>query len=88
LHCLRLFGGGILRLYFAVTFTAGPGSIKVVNNDVSKGFLNADNSSEIADSGYYRFDIDVEGGDLINIQAGEELASILFVRAHLIPFGA
>ena len=62
---LRPGGGGILRLYFSF---AGTTTAKVFNNGSFKGFLNADNSNTIADDGYYRFDIDVEGGDGINIQ--------------------
>ena len=87
-------GGGILRLYFSVLTQAGAAtSIMVVNNGDDKGLLNADNSFQIASNGYFRFDIDVEAGDSINIQpdgtAGvNTITGINFTRAHLIQFGA
>ena len=86
-------GGGILRLYFAFTFTTSPGTIGVFNNSSLKGNLNADNSSEVLDDGYYRFDVDVEGGDNINLQllagtGGGNVTAINFIRAHLVQFGA
>jgi len=86
-------GGGILRLYFSLVFTTTPGTIQVFNNSVLKGNLNADNSSQVIDNGYYRFDIDVEEGDKINLQllsgtGGDNVTAIHFVRAHLIQFGA
>lgn len=82
---LRPGGGGILRLYFSF---AGTTTAKVFNNGAFKGFLNADNSNTIADDGYYRFDIDVEGGDGINIQLGAAVTAVNFLRLHLINFGA
>ena len=85
--------GGILRLYFAFTFTTSPGTIGVFNNSSSKGNLNADNDSQVIDDGYYRFDIDVEAGDKINFQllsgtGGGGVTAINFIRSHLIQFGA
>ncbi len=82
---LRPGGGGILRLYFSF---AGTTTAKVFNNGNFKGFLNADNSNTIADDGYYRFDIDVEGGDGINIQLGAAVTAVNFLRLHLVNFGA
>lgn len=87
-------GGGILRLYFSVlTENSSPTSIMVVNNGDDKGLLNADNSFQIASNGYFRFDIDVEAGDSINIQPDgtggvNTITGINFTRAHLIQFGA
>ena len=82
---LRPGGGGILRLYFSF---AGTTTAKIFNNGNFKGFLNADNSNTIADDGYYRFDIDVEGGDGINIQLGAAVTAVNFLRLHLVNFGA
>ena len=82
---LRPGGGGILRLYFSF---AGTTTAKVFNNGNFKGFLNADNSNTIADDGYYRFDIDVEGGDGINLQLGAAVTAVNFLRLHLVNFGA
>ena len=82
---LRPGGGGILRLYFSF---AGTTTAKVFNNGSFKGFLNADNSNTIADDGYYRFDIDVEGGDGINIPLGAAVTAVNFLRLHLVNFGA
>jgi len=82
---LRPGGGGILRLYFSFV---GATDAKVFNNGKFKGFLNADNSNTIATNGYYRFDIDVEGGDAINLQLGMVVSAVNFVRLHLVNFGA
>ena len=88
-------GGGILRLYFAFVFDTSPGKIEVINNNSDKGTLNADNSEQIVDNGYYRFDIDVESGDNINLQlkasvpaSATQVTGINFIRAHLVQFGA
>jgi len=82
-------GGGILRLYFAFTFGSTPATIGVFNNSNLKGNFNADNSSELVDDGYYRFDIDVEAGDNINLQSSTDtITAINFIRAHLVQFGA
>jgi len=80
-------GGGILRLYFSFDLVVSPTTIRVVNNGVFKGLLNADNGNDVTDVGYYRFDLDVEAGDNINLEATQDLA-VLFIRAHLIQFGA
>jgi len=86
-------GGGILRLYFAFTFTTTPGTIQIFNNSTLKGNLNADNNSEVTDNSYYRFDIDVQAGDNINLRlltgtGGSNVTAINFIRAHLVQFGA
>ena len=86
-------GGGILRLYFAFNFDVTPGAISVTNNGSDKGALNADNDSQIIGNGYYRFDIDVEAGDNINLQlkgtaSATQVDGINFIRAHLVQFGA
>jgi hypothetical protein len=80
-------GGGILRLYFSFTFAVSPATVNVFNGTL-KGALNADNSSQVVDNGYYRFDIDVEAGDTINLQANQNVTAINFFRAHLVQFGA
>lgn len=85
--------GGILRLYFTFVFDVTPGDITVTNNGVDKGALNADNDSQIISNAYYRFDIDVESGDNINLRlAGTASATAItstnFIRAHLVQFGA
>lgn len=86
-------GGGILRLYFAFVFDSSPGDITVTNNGVDKGALNADNDSQLVSNGYYRFDIDVESGDNINLilkgtASATNITSTNFIRAHLVQFGA
>ena len=86
---VRPGGGGILRLYFAFTFSTSPSAIQVFNNSVLKGnLINSVNTSDIVGDGYYRFDIDVEANDNINIQSSESITAIHFIRAHLIQFGA
>ncbi len=81
-------GGGILRLLFSFTFGATPATVSVRNGGVLKGNLNADNSAEVITDGYYRFDIDVEAADTINLRATQSITAINFVRAHLVQFGA
>ncbi len=86
-------GGGILRLYMSLVFDATPGDITVTNNGVEKGALNADNDRQLITDGYYRFDVDVESGDAINLiltgsQTAATITTINFIRAHLVQFGA
>ena len=81
-------GGGIVRLYFSFTFGVTPATVSIRNLGSFAGNLNADNNSEVVTNGYYRFDIDVEAGDTINLRATESITAINFVRAHLVQFGA
>lgn len=81
-------GGGVVRLAFAFTLAVTPATFTVFNNSAIKGTLNADNSGNIISDGYYRFDIDVEAGDNLNLQADQNINVIRFVRAHLVQFGA
>lgn len=81
-------GGGILRLAFSFTFGVTPATVSVRNGGALKGNLNADNSANVITDGFYRFDIDVEAGDTINLRATESITAINFVRAHLVQFGA
>lgn len=81
-------GGGILRLSFSFVFGTSPATVSVRNGGTLKGNLNADNSAEVISNGYYRFDIDVEAGDTINLRATESITAINFARAHLVQFGA
>lgn len=80
-------GGALLRVYFAFTLAA-TGAVTIFNNASSKGTLNADNSSAILTNGYYRFDLDIEEGDILNFQATENITAVLFFRAHVTQFGA
>ena len=81
-------GGGILRLYFSFDFIATPTTVSVTNNGVLKGNLNADNNAEVVDDGYYRFDIDVEVNDVINLKSISNIVTVNVFRAHLVQFGA
>lgn len=91
-------GGGILRLYFSFDLELDtvktPGVIGVFNNGLHIGDLNPDNDSEIANEGYYRFDIGIEGGDNINLQLrpvatkADEIVGIDFITAQLVVIGA
>jgi len=81
-------GGGILRLSFAFTFAVSPATVSIFNNTLLKGNLNADNSTNLITDGYYRFDIDVESGDSINLQASQVINPVRFVRVHLAQIGA
>ena len=81
--------GGLLRLYFSFTMTAtamisvhdGAGTTLI-------GTLNADADTVILSDGYYRFDIDVEAGDTINLKSTEDITTVNRFRAHLTQFGA
>ena len=82
-------GGGILRLYFSFDFAAPEeATISIFNNNILKGNLNADNNAIVEDNGYYRFDIDVEAGDAINMKSNVDIDTVHFVRSHLVQFGA
>jgi len=81
-------GGGIIRLSFAFAFAVSPASVSIFNNGSLKGNLNADNSVNLITDGYYRFDIDVESGDNINLQASQVINTVRFVRVHLAQIGA
>ena len=88
-------GGGILRFYFAFDFSiADAGGIDVFKGTtenptlVFKGTLNPDNGLVCQDNGYYRFDIDVENGDIINLQPKVLISNVNLIRAHLVVFGA
>ena len=85
---VRPGGGGILRLSFAFTFGVSPATIGIFNGGSLKGNLNADNSTNLITDGYYRFDIDVEAGDTINLRASQTVTAIRFIRAHLVLLGA
>lgn len=80
--------GGVLRLLFSFEFGSSPAAISIKNQGQLKGILNADNTFNIVTDGYYRFDIDVETNDIVNISASESIQSIRELRAHLILFGA
>jgi len=81
-------GGGLLRLSFSIIFGTSPSTISIFNNGILKGNLNADNSGNLISNGYYRFDIDVEGGDAVNLQSSQSITSIHFIRAHCVLLGA
>lgn len=81
-------GGGILRLYFSFTFAVSPATVSVVNGGNAKGNLNADNTSQVVSDGIYRFDLDVESGDAINLKCTQIINNVNYVRAHLVQFGA
>ena len=82
-------GGSVLRLYLSFTMGA-TGHVRVFNNSVVKGILNIDNNSgDIISNGYYRFDIDIEEDDIINIQSDDQvITEVNTLRAHLVQFGA
>lgn len=81
-------GAGTLRLLFSFVFAAESSVITVYNNGSPKGNLNTDNFQTINNNGYYRFDIDVEEGDEINLRSSANITAINFVRAHLVVIGA
>lgn len=82
-------GGGILRLYFSFTTPATTiVSVRQGAGAILKGNLNADNASEILSDGYYRFDIDVQAGDIVNLRSTQNITVVNVFRAHLVQFGA
>jgi len=84
-------GGGILRLLFSFTTLAAADATISVRQGAGatlKGNLNADNNSVIKSDGYFRFDIDVEKDDIVNLQSNVDITTVNFFRAHLVQFGA
>ena len=87
-------GGGILRLWFSFSFTIAGAPVQVFKGTtqsptlVFKGNLNPDNDAVCLTNGYYRFDIDVEEGDIINLQSTQTVTANNLIRAHLVVFGA
>jgi len=81
-------GGGTVRLLFSYESASGTDEVSVFNNGFLKGKLNADNSFSILSDGYYRFDIDVEAGDNLNIQINDSIDTIHSFRMHLVQIGA
>lgn len=82
-------GGGILRLYFSFTLDAtATVSVRDGAGTTLIGNLNADNNAQVDSNGYYRFDIDVESGDTINLRSTQNITAINRLRAHLVQFGA
>ncbi len=83
-------GGGILRLNFSFDVTTNSMMVSVFDGAGTTliGNLNADNDTAILSDGYYRFDIDVEAGDTINLHASEDITTVNHFRAHLVQFGA
>ncbi len=82
-------GGGILRVYFS--FTMGADATVSIRQGVGvtlKGNLNADNGSLVVSDGYYRFDIDVQAGDIVNLRSTQNITVVNVFRAHLVQFGA
>ena len=82
-------GGGILRLYFSFTMGANATvSVRQGAGATLKGNLNADNLAEVISDGYYRFDIDVQAGDIVNLRSTQNITVVNVFRAHLVQFGA
>ena len=79
-------GGGILRISFACDFSGGQTTMNIFNNDVFNGSLNPETKIVISD-GYYIFDIGVESGDNINLQADTQVNIVRFIRAYLVLGG-
>lgn len=86
---VRPGGGGVLRLWFSFAM-ASPATVSVRDGAGTTlfGNLNADNSALVDPDGYYRFDIDVEAGDTINLRSTVDITAINRLRAHLVLFGA
>ena len=82
-------GGAIMRIYFSLIFTGGTAVMTVYNNGVIKGTLNVDApGGTVSSDGIYRFDIDVENGDALNLRASADITTVRYVRFHLIQWGA
>ena len=59
-----------------------------ITGDTLRGNLNADSNAEVVSNGYYRFDIDVEADDIINLRSTQDITAINHFRSHLVQFGA
>lgn len=87
-------GGGILRLWFSFEFGSAAVGVRVLRGKVDSfvpvfaGTLNPDNGSLCKSDGYYRFDIDVEADDIIQLEANQAVTANNLMRAHIVVFGA
>jgi len=85
---------GLLRLYFSMDSTASAdfeitvtkmGEANLTGDPL---ILNADNGFVIKPSGYYRFDIGVKPGDLINLSSNVAITDIFEFQIQQIQLGA
>jgi len=82
-------GGALLRLFFSFTMAATATiSVRDGTGATLIGELNADNETNVESNGYYRFDIDVEVGDTINLRSTQNITAVNRFRVHLVQFGA
>ena len=83
---------GLFRIYWSFT-TGADYTITITKKgdaDLS-GFpllVNADNSFVLKSDGYYRFDIGVKPGDLINLSSNVEITKINDLQIQQIQIGA
>jgi len=89
----RLVGdSGLFRLWFSFT-TGVDYNITITKKGAADllGFplkVNGDNSFVLKDNGYYRFDMNVEPGDLINLSSNVEITKVNELRLQQIQIGA
>ena len=83
---------GLFRIWWSFT-TAAPYQItitKLGDADLT-GFpliVNGDNSFTLQSDGYYRFDVGVKPGDLINLSSSEDITKINDLQVQQIQIGA
>ena len=90
-----MLGGGnsgLLRLWWS--FTTGADYVLTVTKKGAVDLLgfplivNGDNSFVLKDNGYYRFDIGVIPGDLINLSSTVEISKVNDLQIQQIQIGA
>jgi len=84
-------GAGIYRLYFTFVFAADADAIISLSSKpafADPEQLNSDQNFIIKSKGKYRFDIDIEEGDEIQIRSSVQITAIHKLRFHKIVFGA
>ena len=84
-------GAGTMRIWLTFAFVADVDSIISISTKpafADPEQLNADNNFIIKSKGKYRFDIDIEQADQLQIRSSIQIDTILKLRFHKIVFGA
>lgn len=89
-----MLGGnsGLLRIWWS--FTTGADYVLTITKKGAADLLgfplkvNGDNSFVLQDDGYYRFDLGVKPGDLINLSSSVEITKVNDLQIQQIQIGA
>lgn len=83
---------GLFRIFWSFT-TAGDYIVTVTKKGAADLFgfplvVNADNDFILKSNGYYRFDVGVKPGDLINLSSSVEITKVNDLQIQQIQLGA